>query len=73
MPPSRLIDPEDAAAVVISDDEVLASLVVGLRPASTPKIEVAWGHKATLGGQESTLISSKEAGNRRRGGESTSL
>ena len=36
---------EDAAAVVISDDEVTSFLGGWPEAISTPKIEVAWGHK----------------------------
>ena len=60
-------DPEEVAAVVILDDDE-ADLPINMpQAASTPKSEPAWNPEAPLRGQESTLISSKEAGNRRRG------
>ena len=36
---------EDAAAVIISDDEVTSFPGGWPEAVSTPKIEVAWGHK----------------------------
>ena len=52
--------PEDAASVIISDDDETSF------PAGWPEAV------STLGGQESTLVSSKEAGYGRNGGESAS-
>ena len=58
--------PKDAADVIILDDEVLSFPGDYPEAVSTPKIKVASGHK------RSTLISSKEAGHRRNGGEPAS-
>ena len=57
---------EDAAAVIISDDEVTSF------PGGWPEAISDWGPQATLGGHESTLVSSEEAGYRRTRGESAS-
>ena len=63
---------EDAAAVVISDDDETDFPIDLPQAASTPKVEPAWNLKRPLRGQESMLISSKEASNRRKGGEHAS-
>ena len=61
-------NPEDVAAVVILDGDESDLPIDMPQAASTPKVEPAW----ILGGQESTLISSKEVGHRRRGEEHAS-
>ena len=61
-----VFNPEDAAAVIISDDDKTSFPTDWPQAVSTPKIELTWG------GQESMLISSKEVSHRRKGGESTS-
>ena len=59
-------DPEEVAAVIILDDDTDFPVDTP-QAVFTPKVEPAWGQK-----QESMLNSSKEAGYRRKGGESTS-
>ena len=61
--------PEDAADVVILDDEELGSLVITLRPYLLPKLK--WLQAASRG-HKSPLISLEETGYRRNGGKPTS-
>ena len=65
-------NPEDAAAVIISDDDETSFPTDWPQAISTLKIKLAWGPQVALRGQESMLISSKEASHRRKGGESAS-
>ena len=58
--------PNEAADVIILDDEELSFPGDYPEAVSTPKI------KAVIGGHKSMLISSEEAGHRRNGGEPTS-
>ena len=66
-------DPEEVAAVVISDDDEVDPPPIGMpQAASTPKSEPVWTQKQPLEDRESTLITSKEEGDRRGGEEHAS-
>ena len=64
------LNPEEVAAVIISDDDDTDFPIDTPQAVSTPKVEPE--PEASLGGQESPLISSKEVSYRRKGEESTS-
>ena len=64
-------DPEDMAAVVISDDDETDLPIDMPQAASTPKVEPAWT-RSDPWRTGVHAISSKEVGNRRRGEEHAS-
>ena len=64
--------PEDAADIIILDDEVISFPGDYPEAVSTPKVECGFRPQVVIGGHKSTLISSKEAGHRRDRGEPVS-